>query len=220
MSSVSYKYCKHCGSSYPVNGENFGVDLRQDDCVAVVCNNCVKHYQIDPVQYLNPEPSKNEYMREYNSRPEVRAARNAKRREDRRIEREAIKAEKLRIENTKSLEQKEAEAKAKLEARREYERNYRKQNKLANRTRSLSYLARKKGAAGNFTSDDIEALYKQSKGLCWWCGKDTKGVYAVDHRVPLVKGGTNYIENLCISCKKCNSRKGGSMPFERMGRLL
>ena len=40
---------------------------------------------------------------------------------------------------------------------------------------------------------------------CVYCGsKDSK---TIDHLIPKSKGGTDYIDNLVICCKSCNSRK-------------
>lgn len=79
---------------------------------------------------------------------------------------------------------------------------------------------RKRIAPGHFTADDILLLYRSQKGMCWWCGKALNKKYHVDHRVPLAKGGTNWPENLCISCPKCNLSKHDKLPSEWNGRLL
>lgn len=84
-----------------------------------------------------------------------------------------------------------------------------------------TYSARKARAVGSHTKADVEILYKQSRGLCWWCGKrliDKK--YHIDHRVPLSRGGSDDVSNLCISCPDCNRKKANYLPYEKMGRLL
>jgi|688.fasta_scaffold569873_1 5-methylcytosine-specific restriction endonuclease McrA len=43
---------------------------------------------------------------------------------------------------------------------------------------------------------------------CYWCNKRVAGNKAhMDHIQPLARGGAHSIENLCISCQPCNSRK-------------
>ncbi len=68
------------------------------------------------------------------------------------------------------------------------------------------------------TLTNVQLLYKQQKGLCWWCGEELLGVYHVDHRMPIAKGGTNDLGNLCLACPQCNSEKSDKLYFK--GRLL
>ncbi len=46
---------------------------------------------------------------------------------------------------------------------------------------------------------------------CYWCSRSLspKSCHS-DHIIPLAKGGAHSIENLCISCKPCNSGKSAS----------
>jgi 5-methylcytosine-specific restriction endonuclease McrA len=47
--------------------------------------------------------------------------------------------------------------------------------------------------------------------ICSYCDIDisTSDVrHAIDHVYPLSKGGTNELDNLCMSCQPCNSSKG------------
>ena len=49
--------------------------------------------------------------------------------------------------------------------------------------------------------------------VCRYCGKFTPDGH-VDHIIPLSKGGTDAIDNLCWSCRECNLRKGDRDVFE------
>lgn len=80
--------------------------------------------------------------------------------------------------------------------------------------------ARELEAEGHYTKADIALMYKSQKGLCWWCGKPVGDNYHIDHRVALTKGGTNWPDNLCVSCPECNRSKGNKLPHEWNGRLL
>ena len=44
--------------------------------------------------------------------------------------------------------------------------------------------------------------------ICYYCQKSTPGrTCHFDHIIPLSKGGAHSIENLCVSCPKCNQTK-------------
>lgn len=48
--------------------------------------------------------------------------------------------------------------------------------------------------------------------ICRYCMCDINAdglAWAVDHIVPLIKGGTNDLGNLVVACKPCNSSKAG-----------
>lgn len=48
---------------------------------------------------------------------------------------------------------------------------------------------------------------------CYWCGKRvSKRRRHIDHIVPLVKGGSDGVHNLCLSCENCNHRKNAKLP--------
>ncbi len=66
--------------------------------------------------------------------------------------------------------------------------------------------ARKKGAEGYFSSDDIQQLYYDQGGLCL-CGK-TLFKHHIDHKTPISRGGSNNPSNLQLLCQPCNDRKG------------
>lgn len=67
--------------------------------------------------------------------------------------------------------------------------------------------ARLYGAPGTFSSTEWEAIKARQLGLCAHCKLSKK--LDRDHIVPLVLGGTNWIENIQGLCTSCNSRKGG-----------
>lgn len=84
---------------------------------------------------------------------------------------------------------------------------------MANKEKTL--LARKIGKykykhrrsiAGKFSLKDWKRLCDDFGNKCLWCGK-TNIELTVDHVVPLIKGGTNYIENIQPLCRVCNSKK-------------
>jgi len=50
-----------------------------------------------------------------------------------------------------------------------------------------------------------KTVLKHGKSQCWHCGKTED--LAIDHILPIEKGGNNSINNLQILCKTCNSSK-------------
>lgn len=62
----------------------------------------------------------------------------------------------------------------------------------------------------DITKDDEKALMMER--ACVYCG--SKEDLAIDHIIPLVKGGPDITSNKVISCKKCNSSKLDKDIFE------
>lgn len=88
------------------------------------------------------------------------------------------------------------------------------EGRKANRNRRR---ARERGAEGTHTGADIEAIYQEQGGCCFWCGKDVGADYHVDHFYPLSRGGSNWPENLVVSCPSCNISKNDKLPSEYLG---
>lgn len=81
--------------------------------------------------------------------------------------------------------------------------------------------AKRRQAPGTHTAEDVALQFRSQKGLCWWCGcKLDPDNYHVDHRIPLARGGTNWPNNICASCPKCNMSKNDRFSWEWNGRLL
>ena len=65
--------------------------------------------------------------------------------------------------------------------------------------------SRELSAEGNHTTEEWIALLQRYEYRCAYCGAD--GPLEPDHRIPLARGGTNFIENILPACRRCNSRK-------------
>ena len=65
---------------------------------------------------------------------------------------------------------------------------------------------------------DKEIIIKKTESHCFYCWRsltiDIEKVskhirfMTVDHKIPLIRGGTNDIENLVPACDQCNQLKG------------
>lgn len=79
---------------------------------------------------------------------------------------------------------------------------------------SLNAVARRKGADGFYTSEDIKEKLKNQGNKCAakWCMADLSNGYHVDHIMPLFLGGSNWPDNLQCLCKFCNLSKGAKHP--------
>lgn len=56
-------------------------------------------------------------------------------------------------------------------------------------------------------------VYDTGNGCCFYCRHRIPfDEFTVDHQVPVVKGGSNSINNLVAACAPCNTAKGDRMP--------
>ena len=82
--------------------------------------------------------------------------------------------------------------------------------------------ARKIGAGGSFTKEQVAELYRKQRGRCAWCNKKIKA-YHRDHRKSLHRGGNNSIHNIELLCGPCNLKKGAKDEIawsNECGRLI
>jgi hypothetical protein len=49
-------------------------------------------------------------------------------------------------------------------------------------------------------------VFERDKYICQYCGQ-VGGILEVDHKISISRGGTNQIDNLATSCRKCNRQK-------------
>jgi 5-methylcytosine-specific restriction endonuclease McrA len=85
------------------------------------------------------------------------------------------------------------------------------------RAKDQGYRARKRAAEGSFTAKDWLALVEQHGGRCAYRGEP--GPLEPDHRTPLSRGGSNYIDNILPACRRCNAEKHQMTEEEFRARL-
>ena len=107
--------------------------------------------------------------------------------------------------------------KARLEAKREYERAWIKLNRGKKCAYSARHRARRETAAGAqyTTAEHIRLRWEMFGGKCWICHKRAT---AIDHVKPLSKGGAHLPCNLRPICGRCNSRKNSKWPRSSVDR--
>jgi len=72
---------------------------------------------------------------------------------------------------------------------------------------------KRKKAVGTFSLNEWNLLKRKYNYRCAKCKKRKK--LTVDHKIPLSKGGTNWIDNIQPLCMQCNCSKGNKlMPAE------
>ena len=93
---------------------------------------------------------------------------------------------------------------------RQYQESHREiVNNLAARRR-----CRKAGTVGSHNSGDIKKLYRFQRGLCGYCRVALRSKYHCDHIIPISREGTDFIENIQLLCRSCNTRKNSKFPSE------
>lgn len=61
---------------------------------------------------------------------------------------------------------------------------------------------------GDVTADDLRSIYDQQDHRCAYCGIPLNAlIIAIDHKLPLAKGGSHVKENIQLLCHNCNVSK-------------
>ena len=99
----------------------------------------------------------------------------------------------------------------KTPTRKAFMRDYAPKHRAANPDKYRTYAhkrrAAEKNAPGAHTDEQWLKVVCSFGGGCAYCG--AKGVHLTrDHDIPLVRGGSNNIENIVPACRSCNSSKG------------
>ena len=56
-----------------------------------------------------------------------------------------------------------------------------------------------------------------NKGICHYCEKKySKKDLTMDHIIPIARGGKSTKNNIVVSCKTCNTKKGLKTPVEEI----
>ncbi len=75
--------------------------------------------------------------------------------------------------------------------------------KIANHKRR----ARIAKVGGSFTKSNIRDLYATQGARCYYCSISIEDKYHIDHMNPISRSGSNWIDNICLACVRCNLSK-------------
>lgn len=171
------------------------------------CSKCQREYNREYRQ-SHPEAERRKYNKWLQSHRETRRAINlaySRRHPDRMLARSKryfeSHPEKARQYTAKYRETHRAK-------RREAGRDYMRRNRVKCNINWHRRRARLRSNGGSYTPLEWQALCEQYDYTCLRCGKQAPDIkLTVDHVIPIVKGGTNAIENLQPLCLECNSAK-------------
>ena len=92
-------------------------------------------------------------------------------------------------------------------------RRYRERHRMTIRAMQARYRARKCEANGfdYTTTEHIAGRYAVWGNRCYLCGETAE---ALDHVIPLARGGSHWPANLRPICKSCNSKKNSIWPYD------
>ena len=116
-----------------------------------------------------------------------------------------------RIWNTKNKDKKLAIAatyrvreKDSINARRKLTRKFLPE---LERIKAAKRRTQKRKGGGNLSKNIVAVLLEMQQGLCACCSAPLQGVFHLDHKTPLSRGGTNTDDNVQLLLPTCNLRK-------------
>ena len=77
--------------------------------------------------------------------------------------------------------------------------------------------AKKKGLQTGFTVAQWDYAVSYFDRCCAYCGEHTETLQQ-EHYIPIARGGGYVVDNIVPACKRCNVRKGVSLPAEWMAQ--
>jgi 5-methylcytosine-specific restriction endonuclease McrA len=100
------------------------------------------------------------------------------------------------------------------------ERISRMRDPVSRRVNHRNAMAKRYKAIGKFTRQEWLRLLRSAGFKCSYCGKKlTRRNATPDHKIPLSRGGTNWITNIIPACLPCNQRKNALTEIEYRLRL-
>jgi hypothetical protein len=92
------------------------------------------------------------------------------------------------------------------EVKRKKDREWCKNNpEKAKAKNAASRLNRRARGGRKLRVAEVLSIKQQHGDICFYCKNN--GATDIEHKTPICRGGTNELDNLCMSCKLCNGRK-------------
>lgn len=204
-SSIPRRRCTKCKREFPATLEFFSPQKKGKYGLRSSCRSCVsqqrREYREANVEVIRAK--NNAYMKSrYDTDPDhFRQISRANYAKNPQAWKARVKAYQLRHPDLK----------------KHWQRGYQKRKPLVGQARLRARRARMKSAEGTFTASDVSVQYERQRGLCFWCGIALNGKYEIDHIIPVSRGGSNWPDNICCSCRQCNRSKGNRLPQEWKG---
>jgi len=82
------------------------------------------------------------------------------------------------------------------------------------RLKAAKRRAHKQNNGGKLSRTIVATLLIQQKGVCACCAKPLNGIFHLDHKIPLSRGGQNTDDNVQLLLPACNLRKYTMTPEE------
>ena len=101
----------------------------------------------------------------------------------------------------------QANPERKKELRLRWQRAHPERVRAISAASAARYRARKYKGGPLPMLQDVLALNESQGGRCFYCAAPLV-TFHLEHKIPLARGGTNDLDNLCLSCPTCNHRKG------------
>lgn len=181
---IETKACTKCGSFFPITKEFFAVQKKTKSGLSTECRNCLR-------------------IRDKEYKQKNKAKLYKKSREYRKNNPDWLKQVKKNYyqRNRQTIIEKSRRYRAEKP-------NYwviTKEKTAQKNRRRRAFL---QNANGSHSAKDIETLQFLQKRRCYYCSIKISKKYHIDHIVPLSRGGSDDISNLCIACVSCNLQKG------------
>lgn len=206
LDATRFKTCSKCRCTKPATPEFFNRDRRREDGLHMYCKTCnrvaSKRWRKENPDAsrrwleANWEQKRGYFKRWYEENREKQREYLRRWYEENREER-LVKGKHWRAKNPEKM--------------RALKNRWRAENPERAATHYRNRRARQRAAEGTHTCEDLEAIAEAQDFACAYCGIPLVGGECeqvhVDHKIPLSRGGSNWPENLALSCAFCNLSK-------------
>jgi 5-methylcytosine-specific restriction endonuclease McrA len=86
------------------------------------------------------------------------------------------------------------------------------EGRIKQKAKNQTRRARKNSVVSTLTASDLKEIRDKAKGRCFYCRE--KRPLALDHIIPICKGGPHSRDNVVMACRSCNSSKGPKDPMK------